>query len=179
MGFVLLGVAVATPASLAAAVVTMVSHGLVAGLLFFLVGAVYERAHTREIARFGGLGAVTPAWSVAFVFASLASAGLPGLSGFPGEFVASLESFTVYGWWTLVAGLGVVLAAAYNLRAVRGMVQGPVGALSGIQDLDVREMTTSVLVAVAIVALGIAPWMVTQVAGPVVTAVAGLVTGGG
>ncbi len=78
MGFVLLAVAVASPAALGAAMVVMVSHGFVAGLLFFLTGALYDRTHTRELRRFGGLGAVTPAWSVVFVFAALASAGLPG-----------------------------------------------------------------------------------------------------
>lgn len=161
MGFVLVAFAVGTPDALGAAAVTMVSHGLVAGLLFYLVGSLYGRAHTRELARFGGLGRVTPRWSVAFMFAALASAGLPGLSGFPGEFVTVLEAFGAVGWWTLVAGFGVVLAAAYNLRAVRGTVQGPVGSFDTLADLDRRETTTAALVAVAVIAVGVAPWLVT------------------
>jgi NADH-quinone oxidoreductase subunit M len=175
MGFVLLAVSIATPQSLAAALVAMVSHGFVAGLLFYLVGALYGRAHTRELARFGGLGSVTPRWATAFVFASLASAGLPGLSGFPGEFVSILEAFGAYGWWTLVAGLGVVLAASYNLRAIRATVQGPLGYREPLADLDTRELYTSAAVGVLIVVLGVAPSVVTNAAAPVFTAIAQLV----
>lgn len=164
MGFVLLAISVGTAESLAAAVVTMVSHGFVAGLLFYLVGSLYERSHTRELARFGGLGSVTPRWATAFVFASLASAGLPGLSGFPGEYVSIVEAFGAYGWWTLVAGVGVVLAAAYNLRAVRETVQGPLGFREPLSDLDVRELVTSAVMGVLIIVLGMAPYLVTGVA---------------
>ncbi len=160
MGFVLLAIAVGSPAALGAAMVVMVSHGFVAGLLFFLTGALYDRTHTRELRRFGGLGAVTPAWSVVFVFAALASAGLPGLSGFPGEFVAMLESWGSFGWWTLVAALGLVVAAAYNLRAVRGTVQGPTGDFAGIPDLDNRERVAAAWFGVAIVAIGVYPTLV-------------------
>lgn len=167
MGFVLVAVAVGTPAALGAALVTMVSHGVVAAMLFYLVGALYERAHTRELSRFGGLGSVTPRWSTAFVFAALASAGLPGLSGFPGEFIAFTEGFAAFGWWMLVAAVGIVLAAAYNLRSVRATVQGPVGGFGELSDMDARESATSALFAAAIVALGVAPWLVTAAAGPV------------
>jgi NADH-quinone oxidoreductase subunit M len=172
MGFVLLAVSVATPESLGAALVTMVSHGLVAGLLFYLVGALYGRAHTRELSRFGGLGSVAPRWATAFVFACFASAGLPGLSGFPGEYVALVEAFGVYGGWMLVAGLGVVLAAAYNLRSVRVTVQGPVGSVSEVDDLDLHESATSAVTAALIVVLGIMPWIVTVAATPTLNSVA-------
>lgn len=175
MGFVLLAFAVGTPEALAAAVVTMVSHGLVAGLLFYLVGALYGRAHTRELSRFGGLGSVSPRWAVAFVFAALASAGLPGLSGFPGEYVTVLESFGRIGWWTLAAGVGIVLAAAYNLRAVLKTVQGPVGEFGELADLDVRETATSGLVALAVVAVGVAPWMLTAMSSGAVRQLAELI----
>jgi NADH-quinone oxidoreductase subunit M len=172
MGFVLLAVSSGTPAALAAALVTMVSHGFVAGLLFYLVGALYQRSHTREISRFGGLGTVTPRWAVAFVFASLASAGLPGLSGFPGEYVTVLEAFRVFGWWTLVAGLGIVLAAAYNLRAVRATVQGPVGGFAELRDLDTVETTTVAVAAMLIVAVGVAPWAITTFSARALTTIA-------
>lgn len=172
MGFVLLAVSIGTPQALAAALVTMVSHGFVAGLLFYLVGALYGRAHTRELAKFGGLGSVTPRWATAFVFASLASAGLPGLSGFPGEFVSILESFGAYGWWTLVAGVGVVLAAAYNLRAIRATVQGPIGIDEPLADMDRRESYTAIATGLLIVVLGVAPYLVTGAATPVFSAIA-------
>ncbi len=175
MGFVLLAVSVATPASFGAALTTMVSHGLVAGLLFYLVGALYSRAHTRELSRFGGLGAITPRWAVAFVFAALASAGLPGLSGFPGEFVTFIEAMGPVGWSMVVVGIGIVLAAAYNLRAVRGTVQGPVGGFAELADLDSLETLTAGATALSIAVLGIAPWLVTTVASPALQQVAAYV----
>lgn len=168
MGFVALAIAVGTAASVSAAVVTMVSHGIVAGLLFFLVGALYERAHTREISSFGGLGVVAPRWSVVFVIASLASAGLPGLSGFPGEYVTLIEGFRAFSWWIVPAGVGVVLAAAYNLRAIAGTVQGTRGSSSGILDLSTRETSVSVACVVAIVVLGVAPHIVSSTVVPVI-----------
>jgi len=164
MGFVALALSVGTSAAMGAAVLTMVSHGFVAGMLFFLVGALYENSHTRELSRFGGLGSVTPRWAVAFVFGALASAGLPALSGFPGEFVTIMESFAAYRWAVIVIGLGVVLAAAYNLRAVRSSVQGPVGEFDQLPDLDPRQTATSALFAVGIVLLGVAPWVVIDTA---------------
>jgi len=178
MGFVALAIAVATPAALGAAMLTMVSHGLVAGLLFYLVGSLYERAHTRELRRFGGLGTVTPRWAVAFVFASLASAGLPALSGFPGEFVTTIEAFGALGWWTAVAGLGVVLAAAYNLRAVRHTVHGPVGGFGELPDLTMRESATAAAFSVAIVVLGVAPWLVLDVTQAALSVIARIANGG-
>ena len=166
MGFVLVGVAVGTPLALGAALVVMVSHGLVAGLLFFLVGAVYERSHTREISRFGGLGKTMPRWSVALVFAALASAGLPGLSGFPGEFAALAESYHVFGAVSTLAIAGVLLAGAYNLRAVRSTVQGPAGTFAGGADLSPREIAVAAFLALGIVALGLAPSLVLSYAEP-------------
>lgn len=160
MGFVLLAISIGTPAALGAAMVLMVSHGFVAGLLFFLTGALYDRTHTRELRRFGGLGGVAPVWSVVFVFAALASAGLPGLSGFPGEFVAVLESWGTLGWWALIAAIGIVVAAAYNLRAVQGTVQGPVGDFGAMPDLDGREQAASVWFALGIVVIGVYPSIV-------------------
>lgn len=177
MGFVLVAISTGTPAALEAAVLTMLSHGFVAGLLFFLVGALYERSHTRELSQFGGLGTTAPKWAVAFVFASLASAGLPGLSGFPGEFVTTLEGFRTYGWWMLVVGVGIVLAAAYNLRAVRATVQGPVGPSSGVDDLTAREGLSAVSVAALILLLGLAPWIVTSWIAPAIETISGF--GGG
>jgi len=178
MGFVVLAVSTGLANAMSAAVLTMVSHGLVAGMLFYLVGVLYERAHTRELSRFGGLGSVTPRWAVAFVFASLASAGLPALSGFPGEFVTILETYSAYGWTVVAVGVGVVLAAAYNLRAVRASVQGPVGEIAEIGDLDPRQSATSALFAAAIVTLGIAPWIVVDISHGAVQAIARLVGAG-
>ena len=178
MGFVLLGIGVATAESFGAAMLAMVSHGFVAAMLFWLVGALYDRAHTRELSLFGGLGRVLPAWSAAFVLAALASLGLPGLSGFPGEFVGVLEGFRAYGWWMLVAVIGVVIAGAYNVRAVRGTVQGPVGSFDALPDLGRREKVTALAFAAAIVTIGVWPAVVLHVAAPALRAIASIVSGG-
>ena len=178
MGFVIVAISVGTPAALSAAVITMVSHGLVAGLLFYLVGAVYERAHTRELARLGGLGSVTPKWAAAFVFASLASAGLPGLSGFPGEFVTVVEAFGAWSWWVVVVGVGIVLGAAYNLRAVRETVTGDVPAGLRISDLSTRERVTAGGLCALIVIIGFAPWLIGDAVDAAVTSLSALTIGG-
>jgi NADH-quinone oxidoreductase subunit M len=164
MGFVILAIAAATPDAMGAALVAMVSHGFVAGLLFLLVGSLYARTHTRELSRFGGLGRTMPRWGVAFTFGALASLGLPGLSGFPGEFATVLESFRIFGWWTLVGTVGLVLAAAYNLRAVRASVQGPVGEFTSLPDLGVRETSLVIVFSVGIIALGVQPMLLLSIA---------------
>ena len=164
MGFVILAIAAATPDAMGAALVAMVSHGFVAGLLFLLVGSLYARTHTRELSRFGGLGRTMPIWGVAFTFGALASLGLPGLSGFPGEFAAVLESFRVFGWWTVVGTIGLVLAAAYNLRAVRGSVHGPVGEFTSLPDLGIRETSLVVVFSAGIIALGVQPMLLLSIA---------------
>jgi NADH-quinone oxidoreductase subunit M len=168
MGFVVLGLASGSALGLQGAVLGMVSHGLVAGLLFFLVGALYERAHTREITAFGGLGKTMPRWAGVFVFASLASLGLPGLSGFPGEFAAVVAGFQTFGAWTAAVVLGVLLAGAYALRPVRAVVQGETREIgeSGPSwvDLSLREWLIVGPLALAIVALGVFPRFVTDIA---------------
>lgn len=173
MGFVLLAVSVGTTAALGAAMLVMVSHGVVAGLLFLLVGQLYDRTHTRELARFGGLGHSIPAWSVAFTFGALASLGLPALSGFPGEFLTMIEAFGFWGWWLLPATVGIVLAAAYNLRAVRGVAHGPLAPeWEGLVDLTFREWLPVALLAASILALGIWPRAVLDVSLKALTIVA-------
>ena len=178
MGFVILAIAVATPAAMGAALTAMVSHGFVAGLLFLLVGALYARTHTRELSRFGGLGRVMPIWGVAFTFGALASLGLPGLSGFPGEFATVLEAFKVFGWWTAVGTIGLVLAAAYNLRAVRGSVHGPVGEFASLPDLGLRETSLVVVFSAGIVALGVQPMLLLTIAEKALVSLSTIAGGG-
>ncbi len=178
MGFVILAIAAATPDSIGAAMLAMVSHGLVAGLLFLLVGAVYERTQTRELSGLGGLGRAMPVWSAAFVFAALASLGLPGLSGFPGEFVTFLAGVARFGWWIAVAAFGLVLAAAYNLRAVRASVQGPARHTGTLSDLGTREISLVTAFSVAIVLLGVQPVLLLRAAEHAFVALAAIVNGG-
>lgn len=174
MGFVVLAVSTGAAAGLTAAWLVMVSHGVVAPLLFLLVGILQERTHTREIDRFGGLGTSVPAWATAFTFGSLASLGLPGLSGFPGEFGAMLEGFSVWGWAIAPAAAGLVLAAAYNLRAVGRVCHGPARTGWVIPDLGRRELVAVGLLALTIVALGLWPRLVADVTADAVGLIASL-----
>lgn len=173
MGFTVLAISTGTPEGYTAALLSMVSHGLIAGLLFFLVGALYERTHTRELSRFGGLGSQAPGWSAVFTFAALASLGLPGLSGFPGEFLSILEGFRAFSWWVLPATLGVVLGATYNLRAVYCVAHGsPAPEWDTIRDLGAREWIVAISLAAAVLALGVWPRLIADVARSVLSAVA-------
>ncbi len=180
MGFVVLAIAVATPAAIGAAMLGMVSHGLVAALLFLLVGLLYERTHTREIARFGGLAAQLPVWGTAFTFAALAGLGLPGLSGFPGELLTVLEGAGPYGAWMALPAVGVVLAAAYNLYAVKRVNHGELpGEWTDLADVGSREAAAVAPLALGIVALGVWPALVLALTGPAAVALARVLGGGG
>jgi NADH-quinone oxidoreductase subunit M len=162
MGFVVLAIAIGTPLALTAAMLVMVAHGVTAALLFLLVGQLYERTQTRALARLGGLLRVVPLWGTLFVFASLASLGLPGLAGFPGELATFLAGWGAYGWWMAVVAVGVVLAGAYTLRAVRATAFGPLPAeWSGIADLTPAEIAAAAPLALAAVVLGVFPSIVT------------------
>jgi len=143
MGFVMLGIASMTPEGLNGAVAVMFSHGVVTGMLFFLVGMVYERTHTRMIAEVSGLSAKVPVAGGLLAFASFASLGLPGLSGFVGEFLSLLGAWAsdMPRVWVVTSAIGVLLAAAYMLWLVQRVVLGsPSEAVSGITDLSVREV---------------------------------------
>ncbi len=179
MGFVVLGIASRGAEGLHGAVLAMVSHGLVAGMLFLLVGSLDERTHTRNLDELGGIAGVLPRWTGALVFGALASLGLPGLSGFPGEFLVVLGGFASFAWWMLPVVLGMLLAAAYNLRAVRESAFGPTdGRWNGLRDLGVREMLALAPLVLGIVALGIAPGLVQTLVNPVVAPLVTLIGGG-
>jgi len=179
MGFVVLGIASRGAEGLHGAVLAMVSHGLVAGMLFLLVGSLHERTHTRNLDELGGLSGALPRWTGALVFGALASLGLPGLSGFPGEFLVVLGGFASFAWWMLPVALGMLLAAAYNLRAVRESAFGPAdGRWSGLSDLSVREMLALAPLMVGIVALGIVPGLVQDLVDPVLAPLVTLIGGG-
>ncbi|MBC7266454.1 MAG: NADH-quinone oxidoreductase subunit M [Coriobacteriia bacterium] len=179
MGFVLVALATGTAMGFAAAMLVMVSHGLVAGLAFFLVGLLADRTHTRHIAELRGLGGSVPRWSTLFVFTSLASLGLPALSGFPGELMSVLEAFKAFEWWSVAAVAGVLLAATYNLRAVRAVVYGePVERWASLADVSVREMLAAAPLVLGIVVLGVWPGVVTGMTDHAVATIVQLVQGG-
>jgi NADH-quinone oxidoreductase subunit M len=119
MGFVVLGIVALTVRGLQGAMVVMLSHGLSTGAMFLLLGMLYERRHTRQIADFGGLAAVAPVFGTVFVVTALASIGLPGTSGFIGEFLALVGTYETHPWVAIVAASGVIFAAYYMLPMVQ------------------------------------------------------------
>src|SRR5690606_26453039 len=124
LGFIVLGIFAINREGIEGAVLQMVNHGLSTGALFFLVGMIYERRHTREIAKLRGLQAVAPIFAGVFILVTLSSIGLPGLNGFVGEFLILLGSFVAHRWWTVVAATGVILAALYLLWAYQRVFHG-------------------------------------------------------
>ena len=120
----------------------MISHGLVSGALFLCVGVVYDRMHTREIAAYGGLVNRMPLYACIFMVFTMANVGLPGTSGFIGEFLSLMGAFHASTWVAFFATTGVILSAAYALylyrRIIFGVFEKP--ALQGIADLDKREI---------------------------------------
>ena len=161
MGFVLLGLASLTPQGFNGAMFQMVSHGLVTGGMFLLVGVLYDRAHTRQLEAFGGLGARMPVYSGVLIFFSLASLGLPGLSGFVGEFLSLVGSFGIWRWQTAVSVLGVVISAAYMLMVIQRVLLGPLNEKwRSLSDMSPRELVSLIPLLVVVLALGVYPlWM--------------------
>ena len=141
MGFVTMGIFAGTMQGVAGGVFQMVSHGIVSGALFLCVGVVYDRLHTREIAAYGGLVNRMPLYAFVFMVFTLANVGLPGTSGFVGEFLTLIGTFKVSIPTATVAALGVILSAAYALWLYRKVVFGVMDkpSLAGIKDLTLRE----------------------------------------
>ncbi|MGB7431104.1 MAG: NADH-quinone oxidoreductase subunit M, partial [Ahrensia sp.] len=141
MGFVTIGIFTANAQGLEGAIFQMLSHGLVSGALFLCVGVVYDRLHTREIAAYGGLVQNMPAYAVAFMVFTMANVGLPGTSGFVGEFLTLMGLFQVNTWFAILATTGVILSACYAMWLYRRVVFGPLEKenLKALLDLTGRE----------------------------------------
>jgi NADH-quinone oxidoreductase subunit M len=161
MGYCLVGVAAFTRTGVSGAMMQMFNHGTITAMLFLLVGVLYDRAHTREIDRFGGVAAPMPRYAAVFGLAFMASLGLPGLSGFIGEVLVLLGAFPVYPAIVIVAALGVVLTAAYHLWAMQRVLLGPWNRAfpdrSIFTDLTAREAATLLPLAAIVVVLGFWP----------------------
>jgi NADH-quinone oxidoreductase subunit M len=124
LGFIVLGTFALTASAITGGVMQMVNHGISTGALFILVGMIYERRHTREIAKLKGLQKVAPIFAAAFTVVMLSSIGVPGLNGFVGEFMVLIGSFATARWWVVVAASGVILAALYLLWAYQRVFHG-------------------------------------------------------
>jgi NADH-quinone oxidoreductase subunit M len=142
MGYVTMGIFTASQQGVDGAIFQMLSHGIVSAALFLCVGVVYDRTHTREIAAYGGLVERMPKYAAALMVFTLANVGLPGTSGFIGEFLTLLSAFKTNTWLSILATTGVILSAAYALYLYRRVIFGALekASLKSLLDLSPREV---------------------------------------
>jgi NADH-quinone oxidoreductase subunit M len=159
MGFVTIGIFTFNTQGIEGAIFQMLSHGVVSGALFLCVGVIYDRMHTREIGRYGGLVHRMPLYATVFMVFTMASVGLPGTSGFIGEFMVLVGAYQANTWVALLATTGLILGAAYMLWLYRRVVFGPLTRedLKTILDLDAREVAMFVPLIIVVLWMGIYP----------------------
>jgi NADH-quinone oxidoreductase subunit M len=159
MGFVTMGLFAVTAQGVAGGIFQMLSHGIVSAALFLCVGIVYDRMHTREIAAYGGLVNRMPLYAFVFLVFTLANVGLPGTTGFVGEFLSLIGTFRVNTWVATLATLGTILSAAYALWLYRKIIFGTLEkpALLAIRDIGWREITIMTPLIVLTIVLGVYP----------------------
>jgi NADH-quinone oxidoreductase subunit M len=172
MGFVTMGIFAANVQGVEGAIFQMLSHGLVSGALFLCVGIVYDRLHTREITAYGGLVHNMPAYAVTFMVFTMANVGLPGTSGFVGEFLTLMGLFRVNTWFAVFAATGVILSAGYALWLYRRVIFGALEkeTLKSLLDLTTREKVLLYPLVVLTIFFGVYPAPVLDVIGPSVEA---------
>ena len=173
MGYVTLGIFAATTQGLEGAILVMISHGIVASALFLCVGIVYDRLHTREIARYGGMAASMPRYAAVFMILMLAAVGLPGTSGFVGEFLVLQGLYLTNSTAAFIAASGVVLGAAYMLWLYQRLFFGPLekADVRAMPDLNVREQVMFVPLIVLVLWVGLHPATFRDVFAPTVAKV--------
>src|SRR5262249_49674402 len=171
MGFVTMGIFAATTQGVAGGIFQMISHGIVSAALFLCVGVIYDPMHTPEIAVYGGLVNRMPLYAAAFMVFTLANVGLPGTSGFIGEFLTLIGTFQVNTWVATLASLGLILSAAYALWLYRKVIFGPLKpALAGMMDLDGREIVVLAPLVALTLFFGVYPKPVLDMSAASVTA---------
>ena len=159
MGVVTIGIFTVNEQGISGALFQMLSHGVVSGALFLCVGVVYDRIHSREIARYGGLADRMPKYALAFMLFSMASVGLPGTAGFVGEFLVLVGAFKVNFWLAALGSMGMILGAAYMLYLYRRVIFGSITRddLKSIMDLSPREIAVFAPLVVLTLWMGIYP----------------------
>jgi NADH-quinone oxidoreductase subunit M len=176
-GFILLGIGMLTRTAITGAVMQMISHGLMTALFFAAIGMIYDRTHTRLVERLGGLLKIMPFISTVFVIAGLCSLGLPGLSGFVAEITVFMGSWQrtggMYRLATVLACASIVITAVYILRATGQTIMGPVKdpQYNGLTDATWNERLAGVLLVGGILAIGVAPYWLTELLAPGVSAI--------
>jgi NADH-quinone oxidoreductase subunit M len=165
MGFVTLGIFMFNTFGMEGAVIQMVSHGFVSGALFLCVGVLYDRMHSREIADYGGVVNRMPVFAGFFMLFAMANAGLPGTSGFVGEFMVIMSAVKVNFWYAALAGMTLVLGAAYTLWMYKRVVFGAVANdhVAALNDLSAREVVFMTVLAICVLVMGIYPAPFTEV----------------
>jgi NADH-quinone oxidoreductase subunit M len=165
MGFVTAGLFTLTEQGLSGGMFQMLSHGIVSAALFLCVGVVYDRMHSREIATYGGLVHRMPVYAAVFMLFTMASVGLPGTSGFVGEFLVMVGAFQVSTWLAALITTGIILGAAYMLWLYRRVIFGPLvkEELKGLLDLSPREVAVFAPLVLLVLWMGIYPSSFTQV----------------
>ncbi len=170
MGFVTLGLFVFNAYGVEGALVQMISHGFVSAALFLCVGVLYDRMHTRMIADYGGVANKMPIFAAFFMLFALANAGLPGTSGFVGEFMVISGAMKANFWYAAAAGLTLIFGAAYSLWMYKRVVFGNVGndRVNKLSDVSAREILVLSILAIAVLGMGVYPLPFTEVLhGPV------------
>ena len=159
LGFVMLGILALTMESVQGALMVMINHGISTGALFFLIGMIYERRHSRLIDAYGGIARVVPLFAAMLTIVSLSSIGLPGTNGFVGEFLVLIGSFRTQPIWTVVASTGVIFAAAYLLWAIQRILFQPVTNAENerLTDLNLREAVIMAALVIPILWIGLYP----------------------
>jgi NADH-quinone oxidoreductase subunit M len=159
MGFVTMGIFTGTVQGVHGAMIQMLSHGIISSALFLVVGVIYDRIHTREIARYGGLVHRMPVYALVFMLFMLGSVGLPGTSGFVGEFLALVGAFQVNTWVAFLATTGIILSPAYMLWLYRRVIFGDLTKddLKSILDLSPREIAVFAPLVVIMLWMGVYP----------------------
>jgi NADH-quinone oxidoreductase subunit M len=159
LGFVMLGIWALTLQSVQGAILIMINHGISTGALFFLVGMIYERRHSRLIEAYGGIARVVPLFAAILTIVSLSSIALPATNGFVGEFLVLLGAFRTYPVATAIATTGVIVAAAYLLTALQRVIYNPLTNHENekLTDLTPRELLVLVPLVVCIFWIGIYP----------------------
>ncbi|KCV83184.1 NADH:ubiquinone oxidoreductase subunit M [Actibacterium atlanticum] len=172
MGYVTMGIFAANQQGIDGAIFQMISHGFISGALFLCVGVIYDRMHTRDIDAYGGLVNRMPAYALVFMLFTMANVGLPGTSGFVGEFLTLMGVFQANTWVALIATSGVILSAAYALWLYRRVVFGQLikESLKSITDMNKRERMLFAPLIFMTLLLGVYPSLVTDIIGPSVAA---------
>jgi NADH-quinone oxidoreductase subunit M len=165
MGFVTLGLFLFNVLGIEGAIVQMVSHGFISAAMFLCVGVLYDRMHSRAIADYGGVANTMPVFAAFFMLFAMANAGLPGTSGFVGEFMVIMAAIEVSFWYAVLASTTLIFGAAYTLWMYRRVVFGEVAnaAVAGLKDLSAREALVLGLLAVAVLGMGLWPLPFTEV----------------